>query len=224
MLGLALGACDASFAPIQVRAGCPEQPERGPSQWVSNPDVRLIDDFERTDSLLPHVGGRDGAWILGSDESFQALTAGPSSDCAARGAQAGHFAGHGFSDWGANWTAMFRNNPNTTAVAYDASGYTGISFWAALGGAASGPVSVPVGVTTLDVAWNGGVCTSCMDFYRTLVWLTPAWQRLVIRFDELAQLGIGDPLVPLRLDQMVGFIVWPDRDFDLWLDDVRFEP
>jgi len=78
--------------------------------------------------------------------------------------------------------------------------------------------------TVLDVAWNGGVCTQCMDFYRTLVWLTPNWQRLLIRFDDLAQNGTGDPQVPLRRDQLVGFIVWPDRDFDVWLDDVRFEP
>jgi hypothetical protein len=191
---------------------------------VSNPDPRLIDDFEGGDAFLPKVGGRDGAWILGSDESFDLLTAAASTACAGRGARAGHFAGSGFSDWGANWTAVLRNTRNNTAVGYDATGYAGISFWAALGGRYSEPAPLPVGVTTLDVAWNGGVCTQCMDFYRTLVWLTPNWQRLLIRFDDLAQNGTGDPQVPLRRDQLVGFIVWPDRDFDVWLDDVRFEP
>lgn len=223
-LGLLLGACDASFAPIAVGAGCPEQPERGPSQWVQNPDARLIDDFEGADLALPRVGGRDGAWILGSDDSFQVLTAESASECAARGPRAGHFVGSGFSDWGANWTAVLRNDSSGTAVGYDATGYTGISFWAALGVDARDPVSVPVGVTTIDVAWNGGVCTQCMDYYRTLVWLTPTWQRLVIRFDDLAQSGGGVPQTPLRLDQLVGFILWPDKDFDIWLDDVRFEP
>jgi hypothetical protein len=223
-LGLALSACDASVSPIEVGEGCPSGPERGPEQWVSNPDSRLIDDFERSDMFLPRVGGRDGAWILGSDDSFEKLEAESSRDCAARGARAGHFSGSGFREWGANWTAVLRNTQNNMAVAYDASEYGAISFWAALGGADAEPVSLPVGVTTLDVAWNGGVCTTCMDFYRTLVWLTPTWQRLVIRFEDLAQSGTGDPLVPLRRDQLVGFIAWPDRDFDLWLDDVRFEP
>lgn len=191
---------------------------------MSNPDSRLIDDFERTDLFLPRVGGRDGAWILGSDESFEKLEAEPSQRCAARGAGAGHFSGSGFREWGANWTAVLRNTQNDMAVAYDASEYGAISFWAALGGARTEAVSLPVGVTTLDVAWNGGVCNTCMDFYRTLVWLTPTWQRLVIRFEDLAQSGTGDPLAPLRRDQLVGFIAWPDQDFDLWLDDVRFEP
>jgi len=222
-LALALGACDASVTPIEVGAGCPERPERGPSQWLSNPDARLVDDFEHDDLLLPHVGGRDGAWILGSDSSSTRLTTESSDECAARGARAGHFAGRGFMDWGANWTAVMRNTPNGIAVGYDASEYTAISFWAAVG-ADTPAMSLPVGVTTVDVAWNGGVCRTCMDYYRTRVSLTPSWQRLVIRFDQLAQDGTGDPLLPLRRDQLVGFILWPDRDFDVWIDDVRFEP
>jgi hypothetical protein len=223
-LGLALSACEANVTPIEVGAGCPSEPERGPEQWVSNPDSRLIDDFEGADQFLPRVGGRDGAWILGSDDSFQHLEAESSAHCAARGARAGHFVGNGFRDWGANWTAVLQNVQSGVAAPYDATEYGAISFWAALGGEAREPASLPVGVTTLDVAWNGGVCTTCMDYYRTLVWLTPTWQRLVIRFDDLAQNGSGDPLVALRRDQLVGFIVWPERDFDVWLDDVRFEP
>jgi hypothetical protein len=31
-------------------------------------------------------------------------------------------------------------------------------------------------------------------------------------------------LAALRRDQLVGVIFWPDRDFDVWIDDVRFEP
>jgi len=224
-LSLALCACEQSVAPIQVGSGCPEQPERGPNQWASNPDARLIDDFERGDLSLPRIGGRDGYWVLGDDGTFQSLRADNSAECAARGSRAGHFTGNGFSDWGANWTAVLQNTTvDDNAVGYDASAYSGLSFWAAVGGKNAGPVSVPVGVTTLDVAWIGGVCTTCMDYYRTLVWLTPTWQRLLIRFADLAQNGTGAPLVPLRLDQMVGFIVWPDQDFDVWFDDLRFEP
>jgi hypothetical protein len=63
-----------------------------------------------------------------------------------------------------------------------------------------------------------------MDFYRTVVTLSPAWQRIVVPFETLSQEGKGDPLTELRVDELVGFIVWPTHQFDIWIDDVRFEP
>ena len=80
----------------------------------------------------------------------------------------------------------------------------------------------------MDNAWNGGICNNaigaCMDYYATTVLLTHQWQRYVIRFQDLAQSGQGSPLLPMRKDQMVGFILWPHQDFDIWIDDIRFEP
>ena len=69
--------------------------------------------------------------------------------------------------------------------------------------------AVPLGITTMDNAWNGGICSTCMDFYATTVPLTRDWQRYVVRFDSMAQGGWGNPLVSVRRDQLVGFIVWP---------------
>ena len=76
----------------------------------------------------------------------------------------------------------------------------------------------------MDVAWNGGICERCMDYYRTEVSLERAWQRFELRFAELKQSGNGSPLVDLRSDELVGVIFWPESDFDLWVDDLRFEP
>jgi hypothetical protein len=109
------------------------------------------------------------------------------------------------------------------AVPYDATPYGGISFWAAVSPNVPLPFSLPVGVTTMDVAWNGGICATCMDYYGTTVSLGHAWRRFELRFADLAQSGSGDPLVALRRDELVGLIFWPTEDFDLWLDDVRFE-
>ena len=78
-------------------------------------------------------------------------------------------------------------------------------------------------VTTTDVAWNSGKCSVCMDYYRTTVEVSPEWRRYVVRFADLRQEGFGDPLTALRADQVVGFILWPEREFDVWIDDVRFE-
>jgi hypothetical protein len=217
-------ACDASLTPIAVQMGCPEQPLRGPDAWAGEPEDRLIDDFEDGDLFLAEVGGRNGAWVTGNDDSSGMLTAEASSRCAARGGVAGHFAGAGFTDWGANWTAVFRNNNGGNAVPYDGQSYSAISFWAAAGPGATAPFEVPLGLTTIDDAWNGGVCTTCMDYYATTVPLTRQWQRLVVRFDDLVQGGFGVPQIAMRRDQLVGFILWPKHQFDIWIDDVRFEP
>ncbi|MFZ5892564.1 MAG: hypothetical protein ACOY0T_16015 [Myxococcota bacterium] len=227
-LGLALmcGACTSEVEPIQVGEGCPSQPLRGPLEEVATePADALIDDFERGDNQLPHLGARDGAWVVGSDATSVVLTAESSSQCSARGREAGHFAGRDFTDWGANWTAVFRIFVNAMARPYDASAYGGISFWAALGGDSGASLTTPVGVTTMDTAWNSGMCNRCMDFHRTEIVLSTRWERHEIRFDQLAQAGVGDPLVPLRRDQLVGLILWPPKSgFDIWIDDVRFEP
>ena len=223
--GVLSAACTAEVTPIEVAADCPSQPLRGPLGDAAEPPERLIDDFERGDNKLGQVGGRDGFWVLGSDQTSLALRAESSPQCSARGHEAGHFTGRDFTDWGANWTAVLRQLANGVASGYDASAYGGISFWAALGGRARAPFKLSVGVTTLDVAWNGGVCTRCMDYYRTEIELSSRWRRYELRFDQLAQLGIGDPLVPLRRDQLVGMILWPPNEgFDIWIDDVRFEP
>jgi hypothetical protein len=221
---LAIAACDARLAPIEVAASCPEQPLRGPSRFADEPEQRLIDDFEHESPPLPRVGGRDGAWVLGSDGTSTHVEASVSDRCAGRGLRAGHLSGSGLSGWGANWTALLRAQPGGTAVPYDATPYRGVSFWAAISGSVPAPFSLPVGVTTMDVAWNGGICSKCMDYYRTSISLDHVWKRYDLRFSDLAQTGSGQPQVALRLDKFVGVIVWPQRDFDVWLDDVRFEP
>ena len=220
---LAAGACDETLAPIAVGPGCPEQPLRGPDATANGDPENVIDDFESGDLFLPKVGGRSGAWIFGSDGT-NVPTVEASSRCAARGRLSGHFAGAGFSDWGANWTAVFKNNNGGNAVPFDAHEWSAISFWAAVGSGAEAPFTIPMGLTTTDVAWNGGLCTTCMDYYATTVTLTPAWKRFVLPFDILVQGGWGVPQVAMRRDQLVGFIMWPNHQFDIWIDDVRFEP
>jgi hypothetical protein len=32
------------------------------------------------------------------------------------------------------------------------------------------------------------------------------------------------PQIAMRRDQLVGLIMWPNHQFDIWIDDVRFEP
>ena len=86
-----------------------------------------------------------------------------------------------------------------------------------------------MGLSTLDTVLNGGICTSCYDFYGTTVPLTHTWQRFVLPYSSLAQGTVpefnGIPQVPMREEVLVGLLIWPDTtQFDIWIDDVRFEP
>jgi hypothetical protein len=221
------GGCGGSVEPIVTPPGCPRQPVRGPSQFASEPLMQLIDDFETGDGHLSMQGGRNGYWVIGTDGTGS-LNATQASQCAGRGGWAGHFGARAWTGWGNNWTAVFQAPQNNTAVPFDARAYGAISFWAAFGPFNPVEFAVPFGVTTMDNAWNGGICNyaagNCMDIYGTKIPLTHEWRRYVIRFEDLAQSGRGSPLVPLRKDQMVGFIIWPTQDFDMWIDDVRSAP
>jgi hypothetical protein len=219
--------CESSMDPIQVVPKCPDQPVRGPSEYSSAPPGQLIDDFESGSVYLPQVQGRTGYWSMIPDGTSVLLSADVSADCAARGRFAGHFSAYDSIYWASTWTAIFVATPsNLTAAPYDARAYSGISFWAGFG-AYNGPeFDVPVGITTMDNAWNStAICgKKCMDYYQIKVPLTRHWQRFVVRFADMAQEGWGDPIVPMRKDQMVGFIIWPRQQFDIWIDDLRFEP
>ena len=227
------GGCDATVDPIvfSPAPGCPSLPapsEHNPWSYADEPPDRMISDFESGTEALMRVARRDGQWVLGTDLTSPSVLAAPQMTCPAIGQWAGHFVGSGFSGWGANWSAIFRTTTATyKAVAYDGSAYGGISFWAAVGEGSLAAFEVPVGLATMDTAWNGSICsstTACADHYLTKVALTRQWQRFDIRFSDMKQGGWGVPQVEMRRDQMVGFVIWPRQDFDIWIDDVRFEP
>jgi hypothetical protein len=217
-----LAACNAAVDPIDVKAGCPQQPLRGPEQFAPASPQSVIDDFENGDLLLPRTAGRSGSWY-----PFPVMAAAAegvaSMDCAAHGLWSGHFTATGAADGAVNWnTTMI--DPFTAVIPYDASAWSGFSFWIAAGASVDSPMVTSVGVTTTDVLDAGGVCTACNDYHLVPdIPLTRTWTRWSFRFDELAQKGFGLPQVPLRKDRLVNFIFWP-KQVDFWIDDFRFEP
>ena len=224
------GACDTSVSPITVVPSCPDMPYRDPDRYSGEDPDLLLSDFESGDNFLSKVASRDGYWVAGYDLTAKAPVAEVTKNCAARGQFAGHFSGDGYTSWWANWTAIFRDYSKTltkTAIPYDGGGYSAVSFWAAFGSNNGPDFQVPVGIATMDTSYNGGVCLStatCSDHYTTKVSLTHHWQRYLVSFDDMKQQGWGVPQIAMRSDQMVGFILWPKQKFDIWIDDVRFEP
>jgi hypothetical protein len=233
VVGLVLGvaattaACEVAVDPIEVPGGCPERPLRGPEAVAADiPDDRMIDDFEDGNFQVTTVAGRGGLWTTMNNMTSTMLSAGPSTACAARGHSAGHFAAAGFTLYGASVTAFLAaQTGGLFATPYDASAYSGLSFWAATGYTRNAP-PIELGLSTMDTVTNGGVCTTnCLDYYRKSIQLTSTWQRFIIPFTELVQSGEGRPQIPM-LDphRLVGFVIWPPYQFDIWIDDIRFDP
>ena len=218
---LLCAACGSTVDPIAVERDCPAQPFRGPALYADEPTDRLLSDFEDGTTELVEVANRNGSWIHGRDLTSSSVTIGPSSDCAARGGWAGHLAASMPTSWGNNWTAFFRAPTQKSPVPYDARQYGGVSFWAAFGGKNGPSFGVPFGIVTMETSQPA--CTShCDDHYVTALTLTRDWRRYELRFDDLEQ--EKSPQVPMRRDQLVGFIIWTQQQCDIWIDDVRLEP
>jgi len=221
LLGAVLcGSCSPSLEPIAVAPDCPRQPFRGPERYADEPADRLVSDFEGGGTDLAVVANRDGHWIHGRDLTSQSVTIGPSMDCAARGQWAGRLAASMPTGWGNNWTAYFRDGSGP--LPYDGRQYGGISFWAAFGGENGPPFGVSFGMVTMDTVRPSCSSPHCDDHYMADVPLAEEWRRYELRFDDLTQKN--DPQLPMRRDQLVGFIIWTRQQCDIWIDDVRLEP
>lgn len=227
---LGLGACAPSVRPIEVMPGCPEMPLRGPEEHALAPPDTVIDDFEDGDMKLASVAGRTGSWV--GVAVIGATVFGESSGrCVARGARSGHLTSTAAqASYSVSWNGVMID-PFSEAHGWDAGAYSGFSFWIAAGPNALPPVETPIGVTTVDTVAGGGVCSlpgGCGDYYAIRkpdrIPLTHTWTRWVIKFADLKQYGFGVPQVPLNKSKLVSLIIWPEAQFDIWLDDVRFEP
>lgn len=91
LAALGLSACTSEIDPIQGADQCPLAPLRGPERWTGEPEDLLIDDFESGWISLPTIADRNGAWILGTDDTATTLVAEQSAHCSARGQRAAHF-------------------------------------------------------------------------------------------------------------------------------------
>jgi hypothetical protein len=216
--------CDPSVSVINVMSGCPDMPLRGPAQFEAASPDDVIDDFEDNDMSLARVGTRNGSWVGYATSGTATIFGEPSKECVAHGKYSGHLTGNNLNAFASNWNAVLID-PFATAIPFDASAYSGFSFWAATGDGALAPLSLPIGVMTTDTAAGGGICDACGDYYRLRrsIALTRSWTRWVVKFSDLAQSGQGRPQVPLRANQLVSVMIWPENTYDVWIDDLRFE-
>jgi len=222
----ALAACDPSLTLIKVPDNCPDMPYRGPAEFLASPDD-VIDDFEDAlgpnDLTLSKVAGRNGSWVGVASPNAGTVFGETSIECVANGKRSGHLTGNNLSMYGSNWNGVFVDPFGERS--FDASAYSGISFWVALGENAFPPFVMPIGLMTTDTSGPALICNPCGDYYRvpSAIPLTRSWTRHVIKFKDLAQSGMGAPQTPLKRGQLVSIMIWPQNTYDIWIDDVRFE-
>lgn len=229
--------------------GVPDNP-MCPAQTAdrSNP---LIDDLEDGDDSVPHVGDRIGFWYTfndGSPDGTQLPPTGQGNFEPSGGIGSG--SGANGTDFAARtWGEGFVGDPaEPPAVAmpgfarlvmtlrqvggeycaYDASAYTGISFWA------KGNVEIQFRVpSTMTMPLNqggNGICQpACYDHHSVSVQLTDAWQLYSFAWSDLTQSGFAMPAARGPLDPATLLeLHWEAYDdaavgpFDFSIDEVSF--
>lgn len=128
------------------------------------------------------------------------------------GGDEGAFAGLGF-------------NFTDPQLAFDASDYEGISFFARRGPNSGGNVRLKIPDRKTFPA--GGECSECYNDFGVDLELSEQWQHFVFRFEELAQLPDWGSPRPSSIDASGLFgiqfqVQGAGADFDLWIDDLAF--
>jgi hypothetical protein len=192
----------------------------------------LIDDGEDGNNQSLPNGGRGGYWYTFRDGG--STTVDP---------PAGKYGGGAFtmSDGGhaSSWGARIHGKIGTGAVVfsglgvnfvdpkgqYDASKYTGVSFWAKRGENSTGKVRLKVPDANTDP--DGQVCTECFNDFGADFTFTTEWKQYVVPFKSMKQMsGWGAPHKPhITADKLYGFqwqVQVPSANYDIWIDDVKF--
>jgi hypothetical protein len=184
--------------------------------------VGLIDDGEDGDNRILQRDGRGGYWFTFQDSEgskidpagqFKMGEPGHGGNKAAR--MRGHMASAGKSIYAGMGFQL-----SDPAGAYDASPYTGVTFWA------KGPGRVRFEMPDVNTAPGGGRCKDCYNDHGIVIALEPEWRKYTIKFAWLEQRpGWGDPAPELQKDEVYA-MEWEfggaGRDFDISIDDIAF--
>jgi len=109
--------------------------------------------------------------------------------------------------------------------AYDASAYSGVSFYAKAGPGSTKNVRLKIPDVNTDP--DGKVCTECFNDFGVDISLSDEWKFYTYKFSDLSQMeGWGSPAKPAIDKTKLYGMQWqvnnPGQSFDIWVDDVKF--
>ncbi|AUX45842.1 uncharacterized protein SOCE26_073380 [Sorangium cellulosum] len=127
----------------------------------------------------------------------------------------------GFTEWGAGVGVLLRDGEY-----YDASAYSGITFWAY----AEEDSSRALVVSFIDrqTDGEGGECGGemqplCYDHFHSDIILTPSWKHYKIPIACLKQEGYGEfPALRVTELRSIDFLYARGKAFNIWIDDIAF--
>lgn len=217
------GAASSAEASSSAASTGTGQPAGGP----------LIDDMEDGNGSIAADDGRVGAWYTYNDATATGtqtpavkmpfmMTELPEPRDTSK--YAANSKGSGFTVWGAGF-GFDLNNSGTTKSAYDASKYTGITFWAKVGTGSTTTVRFNIG--DKNTTPEGGVCmpATCSDDFGQSLTLTESWQQFTIKFADMkAENWSKQNLAAIDKSALyaVHFQAGPMTTFDIWVDDISF--
>ena len=215
---------DGSGATAALPAVCPAVRAKGGT------DV-LIDDLADGDGQIALRDGRNGLWFTMADGAEGTLWPTPAAfqtvlGSGPRGGYAARMYGSGFTAWGAYLAVSF-SQAQTGPCAYDASAFSGITFWAR----SATPAIIRVNLATVATQQtrDGGSCAgTCSNDFGTPIALVAAWQKYTIAFTDLTQRNPGSDAATAAFDPTqlteLQFVTGPGKAFDISVTDVSFTP
>lgn len=189
-----------------------------------------IDDFEDGNRQGTPEGGRDGSWYTAADPNGSSVELPPSDSFTVDGgadgsASALRFKGKTSGASGAWGVELGLNMKGDQSEQYDASKYKALSF-KAKSGAKEAEKKVRVAFGDVNTDPSGNVCQNCYNHFSSNIELTPDWKEYVLAFDDTRQRpGWGNPRpAALTASKLVkiSFQIEGGKEFDLWLDDMKF--
>jgi hypothetical protein len=198
----------------------------------------LISDFEDGTGLLAEGSGRAGGFYMYNDMTAGAVQDPAPSQTATIMPKAGGRCskmamttkGMGFTNWGAGMGTDLNNVYDSAAMkgnkkAYDASAYTGFSFWARIAEGTTAKM-IRVNLADGDTEAAGGKCTppKCDDHFGKWITFTSTWAKYTMTFAEMKQQGFGAPVAAFDASKVyaVQFQTKQATTFDVWVDDLAF--
>jgi len=226
---LTASACGGAAATTSSAASTPTMASVAVSDKECPPDFAIDDAEDNNNQVLLH-GGRSGYWYTFVDKAGTAISPpagtkflmspGGSKDSKYAARMIGKVSSAGdplFAGMGFSFT-----DPKGP---YDASAYTGVSFYGKVG--AGSTKAVRLKVPDIDTDPAGKRCTECFNDFGADLTLTDKWQKYTIPFATMKQMeGWGSPS-PAAVDKskLYGLqwqVVAQGAAYDVWIDDVQF--
>jgi MYXO-CTERM domain-containing protein len=181
--------------------------------------LSTVDDLEDGDMEILARDGREGTWFAFDDASSGTRTDIEISAAERDGSgNAVCLDGANFTRWGGG-LGFPLSEPDTTRQPYDASNYTGVSFWAR-------GSSTPFRFMLVDKYSDptASSCSGCNDHFNFSFTPSAEWQQFTFAWREASQLGFGDPQPSVCPAALYAFQAqWPsNQSFELCLDDIAF--